>query len=171
MTTKTIEASGFFYVDGIPTKGVWVDLDSSTTWDDIAAAIRDAIPGADCDEILCACAEGVADEFLSAFGIFELQNFREWMEAAERSHLDPEIIAAYCSNNGEWTPDGVEHAEENFIGSFDSAEDFAAEVLDGTGELSEVPERLRYYFDYSAYASDLLTSDCFESDGHYFWNR
>ena len=40
MNTITINAAAFFYIDGVPTKGTWVDLDESTTWDDIAAAIE-----------------------------------------------------------------------------------------------------------------------------------
>lgn len=171
MTTATATASAFFYIDGIPTKGCWVELDSSTTWEDIAQAIREKIPGADCDEILCAGAEGLAEEFLSSHDSFELKTFCEWMEAVERSHLDPEVISAYCSNLGEWSPEGVTNAEECYAGSYDSDEEFAEDLADQLGLLDQVPENLRYYFDMGRWANDLLMSDYFVNEGHYFHNR
>ena len=171
MTTATATASAFFYIDGIPTKGAWVELDSSTTWKDIAQALREKFPGADSDEILCAGAEGLADEFLSAYDSFELKSFSEWMGAVERSHLDPEIIAAYCSNLGEWTSEGVTNAEECYAGTYDSDEEFAEDLADQLGLLDQVPENLRYYFDFGRWANDLLMSDYFVNEGHYFHNR
>lgn len=170
MRTKTTEASAFFYIDGIPTKGCWVDLDESTSWETIREAIWNAIPGAVVDEILCADAEGLARHFLSKFDGFDLDGWQEWIEAAERSHLEPEIIAAYCDNLGQWDAGTVADAEENYYGSHNSPADFAAELLDGTGDLASIPEHLSYYFDYEKYANDLLMTDFFESEGHYFRN-
>lgn len=78
---------------------------------------------------------------------------------------------------------GLENLEEaktaltdNYAGSADSLEDWAAELLDGTGELESLPERLRGYFDYEAYARDIeMSGDIFtiEVDGtvHVFWNH
>jgi antirestriction protein len=171
MTTTTATASAFFYIDGIPTKGCWVELDSSTTWETIAGAIREKIPGAIVDEILCAGAQGLAEEFLSAYDSFELQAFCEWMEAVEASHLDPEVIAAYCSNNGDWDAEGVEAAEECYAGTYDSDEEFAEDLADQLGLLDQVPENLRYYFDMGRWARDLLMGDYFVNEGHYFHNR
>ena len=171
MTTTTANASAFFYIDGIPTKGCWVDLDSSTTWETIAEAIREKFPAAEIDEILCADAEGLAEEFLSAYDSFELKSFCEWIEAVEQSYLDPEIISAYCSNNGEWTPENVTNAEEDWVGTFESDEEFGEELADQLGLLDQVPENLRYYFDIGRWAHDLLMSDYFVSEGHYFRNR
>lgn len=171
MTTATATASAFFYIDGIPTKGAWVELYSSTTWEDIAEALREKFPGAVVDEILCATAEGLADEFLSSHDCFELKSFSEWMGAVERSHLDPEVIAAYCSNLGEWTSEGVTNAEECYAGSYDSDEEFAEDLADQLGLLDQVPENLRYYFDFGRWANDLLMTDYFVSEGHYFHNR
>lgn len=172
MTTITkADAAAFFYIDGIPTKGCWVDLDSTTTWDDIAAAIRQKYPSADCDEILCADAEGLAEEFLSAYDSFELKSFCEWMAAAEACHLWPEIVAAFCSNIGNWTAEGVQAAVDCYCGTFDSDEEFAEDLADQLGLLDQVPENLRYYFDMGKWASDLLIDDYFVSEGHYFHNR
>jgi antirestriction protein len=170
MNTTTATASAFFYIDGIPTKGTWIDLDESTTWEDIAAAIREKIPGAVIDEILCADAEGLARNFLSRYDCFSLGEWQTWSEAAARSYLDPEIVAAYCENLGDWTEEAVSNAEDNYSGSFDSPEDFAYDLAEQTGMLESVPENLRYYFDFEKFARDLLMGDYFENDGHYFHN-
>ncbi len=171
MTTTTTTAAAFFYIDGIPTKGCWVDLDESTTWETIADAIRAAIPGAAIDEILCADAEGPARHFLSRYDGFDLNCWQEWIEAAERSHLEIEVIEAYCDNVGMWDAEAVEAAEENYMGSFDTPAEFAEDYADGTGILSSIPENLRYYFDFERFANDLMSGDFFESDGHYFISR
>lgn len=171
MNETTTKAAAFFYIDGIPTKGTWVDLDESTTWETIADEIRAAIPGAIVDEILCADAEGLARHFLSRYDCFEIGEWQAWIAAAERSHLDPEIIAAYCDNVGDWTEDSVSAAEDAYAGEFDSPEDFAADLAEQTGMLESVPENLRYYFDFEKFARDLMMGDYFEADGHYFHNH
>jgi antirestriction protein len=171
MKTTTTEASAFFYIDGIPTKGCWVDLDSSTTWANIGDAIREAIPTAHPDEILCADAEGLARHFLSRFDGFDLTGWQEWSEAAEKAHLEPEIIAAYCDNVGSWDADAVSQAEDCYMGTFANDTEFAEEYADSTGMLDSIPEHLRYYFDFEKFARDLLAGDFFESDGHYFHSR
>jgi len=171
MNKTTTENAAFFYIDGIPTKGAWVDLDESTTWETISDAIREKIPGAVIDEILCADAEGLARHFLSRYDCFSLCEWQAWAEAAARSYLDPEIVAAYCENLGDWTEEAVSAAEDAYSGSFDSPEDFAEDLADQTGMLESMPENLRYYFDFEKFSRDLMMGDYFESDGHYFSNR
>jgi antirestriction protein len=171
MNTTTTKNAAFFYIDGIPTKGTWVGLDESTTWETIADAIREKIPGAVIDEILCADAEGLARHFLSRYDCFSLNEWQEWTEAVGRSHLDPEIVAAYCENLGNWTREAVSDAEDDYAGSFDSPEDFACDYFEQTMTLESLPENLRYYFDFEKFGRDLLMGDYFESDGHYFSNR
>jgi antirestriction protein len=171
MHTTTTNAAAFFYIDGIPTKGTWVDLDESTTWEDIAAAIREKIPGAVIDEILCADAEGLARHFLSRYDCFSLGEWQAWAEAAARSYLDPEIVAAYCENLGDWTEEAVSNAEDAYAGFFDNREDFAYDLAEQTGMLESVPDNLRYYFDFEKFARDLLMCDYFENNGHYFHSR
>ena len=45
---------GFFYIDGIPTKGCWIDLDQVGAWEDIQLQLSELFPSAVVDEILCA---------------------------------------------------------------------------------------------------------------------
>lgn len=55
-----------------------------------------------------------------------------------------------------------EELEEKFLeqwqGAHDSKEEFADYLLDSTGQLAEIPEFARRYFDFSAYARDLELS-------------
>jgi antirestriction protein len=170
-TTTTTENAAFFYIDGIPTKGTWVELDESTTWETIAEAIREKIPSAEIDEILCADAEGMARHFLSRHDCFDLNGWQEWIAAVERAHYDAEIIAAYCDNVGQWDESAVTDAEDNYCGTFENAAEFAEDYAESTGMLESIPENLRHYFDFEKFGNDMLCGDVFESDGHYFYNR
>lgn len=71
----------------------------------------------------------------------------------------------------------LEEARNVFAGRAKDMEDFASNLLEETGELSEIPERLRFYFDYAAYARDLecggdvKTADIGTGDVWVFWNN
>lgn len=101
-----------------------------------------------------------------------------WIEYAEAydEHGDPFMAffdnESYCRDS---IADAVEAFEERYRGEYDSKEAFAEELLDETGEINEIPEHLRYYFDYEAYARDLFISDVYELDApggiYVFWNN
>ena len=77
-----------------------------------------------------------------------------------------EIVAAWIGNGME---SDLETMRECYAGEFSSDEDFAEDYLESTGMLLEIPESLRYYFDISAFARDLM-NDYFDFNGHYFRN-
>lgn len=64
----------------------------------------------------------------------------------------------------------VEKFYELYSGTADSEEDYAAQLLDETGELNAIPKNLRYYFDYEKFARDLFINDYTFIDGHVFRN-
>lgn len=71
----------------------------------------------------------------------------EWLDLDDH---DRELLAVYqdhVDENGT-----IDQARDAFAGRADSPEDWAAEWLEETGEIAEIPERLRGYFDYAAYA-------------------
>lgn len=79
---------------------------------------------------------------------------------------------AYVNNIGEEYAD-EDGFNEAYIGQFDSLTAWAEDFLEQTGELNEIPERLRYYFDYEAYGRDAhLGGDIWHDSktGHTFWN-
>jgi antirestriction protein len=66
--------------------------------------------------------------------------------------------------------------ETHYQGGHDSLEAWAAQFLEDSGSLAEVPESLRGYIDFEAWARDAeLGGDVFtvEVDGvvHVFWSR
>jgi antirestriction protein len=61
-----------------------------------------------------------------------------------------------------------EHIAEAYQGEYRSDEAFAEQLLDDTGDLGQIPERLQYYFDYEKFARDLMIGDYMQEDGHYF---
>lgn len=82
---------------------------------------------------------------------------------------DQEAVAAYLDIFGAWDADDF---QDRYRGQWSSWLEMAEELLDETGELEAIPESLRRYFDYDAYARDLrLGGDFCESSGHFFWNH
>lgn len=163
-----IEDRAFFYIDGIPTKGRWIDLDLVGAWEDVQHLLSVVYPSAVIDEVLCADAEGFARYFLSRHDCFDLDSYLEFMDEKKSSHLDDAVVMAYIENCG---AEGVSISdiEEAFLGEYDSWTDFAEQFADETGMLSDMPESLRFYFDFERFGSD-LSYDHFESNGYYFRN-
>ena len=171
-TTKALDTSAFFYVDGIPTKGKWIDLEDVTDWDDIKAQLG-AFLGVEpesLDEILCADIEGIARHFYASnCDSFDLKNWLEFKEQLEATHLDVEVIEAYLDNMGTYGGVDISDIEDCYYGEFDDFTDFAHHLMEETGDLDQIPENLRYYFDFEAFGRD-LSYDFFESNGHFFRN-
>ena len=126
-----------------------------------------------------ACAELHADE---ADPEYMNQDF-EGVPAAfiSESHIDPELWnylacsadegakEAYMECFGDWDE---YQFYDSYRGQFDSWAKMAEELLESTGELGAIPENLRYYFDYDAYARDMrLGGDMCEHEGYFFWNH
>jgi antirestriction protein len=60
--------------------------------------------------------------------------------------------------------DGIaEHFEDAYKGTWPSEQEYAENFVDDIGLLDEVPDTLRSYFDYEAFARDLFINDCWSS--------
>ncbi|MEI7842428.1 MAG: antirestriction protein ArdA [Gallionellaceae bacterium] len=159
----------FFYVDGIPTKGAWLDLDDVDSWDKVRGElsqqgfIGDGYDG----DILVADIEGALARccYSSSFDLFDLDGFLEVQEDITRHGYDIEAVAAFIGWHGSWSCDTF---ESTFMGSYDSEEDFAQQYLDDTGTLDQIPESLRYYFDVERFARDLFIGDYYYDSGFVF---
>lgn len=155
--------SAFFYVDGIPTKGVWVDLEFIDAWSGVLHELEAA--GYDKpDEILCADADGLARHFLSRYGYFDLAGYTECRDQCPWA--SDEAKSAFIDCFGSWDAVGF---EDSYSGEWDSDTALAEDYIDSTGLLAEVPDNLRGYFDTAAFTRDLMF-DYSESGGHYFRN-
>ena len=169
---SSMDTSGFFYVDGIPTKGCWIDLSEVTSWEDIneqLGAYLDIDP-ASIDEVLCADIEGIARHFYSSnCDGFSMNAWTDFRDELANSHLDVEVVDAYLKNMGTYGGVNISDIEDAYSGEFDSWEDFAIEMVDACGYLDQMPESIRSYFDYEKFGHD-LSFDYFEMDGYFFRN-
>jgi antirestriction protein len=91
--------------------------------------------------------------------------------------IDPDLLTTYADSLGFDDPEeAFDHFQDNYAGIWDDLEAWAIDMLEQTGELEEMPERLRYYFNYQAYAydcqlgGDIWTLDTSEGIA-VFWNR
>lgn len=161
----------FFYIDGIPTKGAWIDLDDITEWDEVKAELAKhlSIDAGNIDEVLCADVEGLPRHFYASncdgFSMTDWADFKEQLDA---THLDEEVIDAYLDNMGASGVD-ISDIEDAYQGEYDDWADFAYRLMEDTGGLDSIPESLRSYFDYEKFGND-LSYDFFESNGHFFRN-
>ncbi|CAB4158459.1 ArdA Antirestriction protein [uncultured Caudovirales phage] len=161
----------FYYVDGIPTKGIWVDLDEITDTDGVLEALASAgLIGRDehdqpvyGGDLLVACTEGeLTRHFLSRHDTFDLAGYIEAAEDADALKADQEEVAAYISHFGSWSRRTFEEARS---GEWDSERAFAENHVD---ELWDVPEHLQGYIDYDKVARDLFIDGYTFENGYVF---
>lgn len=144
------------------------------------------IPGVECDDLAAAgltnstgkCLRCGADEFLA----FDHENFMGLLDGGEPNPMEcytaamqladvpeyeREIVAAWLGNGMDFDLDAMRDA---YVGEYGSDRDFAESLVNENGLLESIPENLQNYFDYDAYARDLMF-DAWEYNDHYFWNH
>jgi antirestriction protein len=165
------EHQGFFYIDGIPTKGLWIDLGQVGAWEDIQMLLSEAFPDWDGDEVLCADVEGLAKIFYSSScDAFSLDAWVSFFDDVKRSHLDEEVIQAYADSASSWEDVTIQNIEDSYMGQFDSDEDFAEDYAENSCLFEGVSDTVRYYFDFEHYWKAELRHYFYESNGYYFRN-
>lgn len=100
----------------------------------------------------------------SGWGSCDWLGLEEAFEAIESSHLSEEVILA-----GLKLDIPVNRIEDAYRGEFRNDEEFAEDLWESCGYLSEMPEFAQAYIDWQAVARDLMTEHN-EEDGHYFSN-
>lgn len=78
-----------------------------------------------------------------------------------------EIVTAWLSNGMQFDLDAMREA---YIGEYSHDAAMAEDFAENCDLLGDMPENLRYYFDFEVYARDLM-NDVWEFSGYYFWNR
>ena len=140
--------------------GKWIELEGKS-----AAEVREEIQG-----ILKASPEPHAEEWaihdfeLGGIKIGESEDIEKLMELVGHLVEHGEAFAAYVNNQGVAYAN-LEGFEDAYQGEHDSIEDYAEQWLEDTGSLAQIPENLRFYFDYAKYARDLeLGGDIWSSE-------
>lgn len=115
------------------------------------------------DEFLKACAELHKDEADPELMFQDFEGFPkalysessvsdkiwEWLELDEDDRTLLEVYQNNVDSDGD-----IEAARDAFMGKARSEADWAAEYLDDTGQMQDIPEWARNYFDYESYAND-----------------
>ena len=151
-----------------------VDLDPLSSREEYLEAIQEELNSMmDTDEdsdgnrplyeewIVC-CYEDVPASYVGAYDLSnDYWDLKRAMD--ENPHIDSDVWTAGIEL-------GIPPASilDAYQGYFQSDEDFAADLADSMGFLDDMPENLRYYFDYEKFARDLMISDYIEENGYYF---
>ncbi|HMO51255.1 MAG TPA: antirestriction protein ArdA [Kiritimatiellia bacterium] len=126
-------------------EGAWIDLD-----DHDAETFRDACLELHKDEadpeLMFQDFEGFPREF---YGESYLDpRLWEWLEMDDDER---DLLAAYTED----IPDGtLEQAQDAFLGAYDSPQEWAEEWLEQDPAFNAIPERLKWFFDFDAYARE-----------------
>jgi antirestriction protein len=127
--------------------GAWIDLEDHSDKDSFLAACAELHKDESDPELMFQDFEGFPRSMYSESSISD--ELFAWLQLGED---DRELQAVYQDNvDGDGT---IDKAREAFCGKYDSEEDWAAQFLDDTGGLEGVPEHLKNYIDYEAYARD-----------------
>jgi antirestriction protein len=186
--------------------GVWIDANQNVenVRDEIAAMLRDSkFPNVkvDCpacrgmgsvsfgtDLVTCGDCHGAgevpsAEEYAihdyDDFGgakLGEHESLETVVTVAEMLEKHGDAFIAYCDNQGDYNV-SEDAFEEAYRGRWDSVQAFAEDYIEQTGTLDKVPETLKNYFDYEAFARDLelggdiWTAEASEGGVHVFDNH
>lgn len=164
--------SVFYYIDGDPLNGKWIDLEYINSSDEVLEELADSgIISRDEDghidydgDLLVADTEGdLAKEFYQGCGCFDLDEFIDVRD----SGIDEEVASAYLSIFDYWDST---RCRDSYYGYFKSLTDFVEQYIEDCGLLSGISESIKYYFDFERYGEELLTQDFREKNGYYFYN-
>ncbi|MCB1122141.1 MAG: antirestriction protein ArdA [Verrucomicrobiae bacterium] len=127
--------------------GKWIDVtrDLKLIWIDIKAMLK-ASPEPDAEEWAIHDYEGFGDLSLSEYESIEhVHALGEFID--EQEEMGAALLAHYGGDLEE-----SKAALENFLGTYESLEDYAREL---TEETSKIPDHLAYYINYEAMARDM----------------
>ena len=108
----------------------------------------------------CPLAEHFVCDYLNEF------NLKGYLEAVEALDGNPAAAMAAWLSNG----CSVDSFSDAYFGEWDDEVSFAENLVEECGMLSDLPDNLRCYFDYTAFARDLFINDYIYLDGFVFSN-
>lgn len=150
--------------------GKWIDADADedVMMEEVMAVIASS-PVFDAEEW-----EIMDTEYLPN-GVNTLGAVAAYMAAIEALDMTDaaEVVEAYVNWQGAaWADLDPSAIEDSYLGKYDSVEDYAYEYVEDTGLLDGMPENLRCYFDYAAFARDMeVGGDVTLQDGYLFRNN
>ena len=150
--------------------GCWLDLTKFADYDEFIAVCRYLHRDEKSPELMAQDYESFPREFYTE-GFMSEREFDLIKAYSELSDDDKEAFEAYISYRGFSSSDDeriFDDFREAYMGEWKSEEDFAEHIAEECDMLHDVPENLRYYFDWSKYARDLFMCDFHFDSGHVF---
>jgi hypothetical protein len=151
------EQGYMFYVVGAGIQAqCWLPVDDQSDLDSIKEQMVEAgIAAASYGTVLALAGDGdIAQACLRRDGTIRWEMLTEAIRKAERG-ANISALVAYLEDTSEITLDNF---DEEYLGCYDSAADHAEEAAIESGELAQVPERLRPYIDWESVARDAKRS-------------
>lgn len=143
--------------------GKWIDLEDFDCKDDFLEACAELHKDEDDPELMFQDFEGFPREMYSESSVSD-ELWDNWVLLNDSQR---EILRAYMEDVD--SSGTIEQAEDAYQGQHESERDFAYELAEDLGYITDMPEHVRMYFDYEAFARDLFISDyIFAADGHVF---
>ncbi|EEZ6820015.1 antirestriction protein ArdA [Escherichia coli] len=144
--------------------GKWFDLTEFDSKEDFIGACHELHANEHDPELMFQDWEGIPSQFASESSV-------EWAFVEGYRRAEEEGRAAAFFAWADYTGDSDYDAfDDAYRGEAASEEDYAYEFVQDTGLICDVPESLRMYFDYDAYARDLFSSGLVFVDGYVFQN-
>lgn len=148
------------YNDG-SIKGAWIDLTLVNDYNELMGICKELHNDEYDPEFMLQDWQSIPDRFISESGInAEYFEYRDTI--AGMSETMAEAFEAFVNDGHD-----ADKFDDAYMGEFESEQDFAEHILDEFGTLDEIPQHLRYYFDYERYARDLFIGDYFMLGGRF----
>jgi antirestriction protein len=171
-TTVSIYVGTYAKYNNGDISGEWVNLSDYSDAEELLARFAKIHEDESDPEYMIQDKDGEAC-ILSMIG--ESMSVDEWgtvfekLAEIEDSHLDIEVISAYCAGFGYNLADvDISDIEDDYSGSYDSDEDFAEDMADQLGY--EIPNQWPFRCIDWEWAARELMYDYTEQNGHYFRN-
>lgn len=164
VTQPAVYVGTYHKYNGGSIAGAWLTLTDYDDKADFLAACH-ALHANEADpELMFQDIEGIPDAFASECSVdwSFVDGFREAQDDGRAA-----VFVAWAEYTGECDYDAFDDA---YYGEAESEEDFAYGFVEDNGLLNELPESLRMYFDYEAYARDLFSDGYVFHDGYVFRN-
>ncbi len=127
--------------------GAWLNLEDYSSRDEFLEAARQLHADESDPELMFQDFEGFPRSYYSESSI-EAELW-DWLALDDDER---EIVEAYREDVNQDA--SIEEAREAYCGIYEDEAEWAEQFLEDTGDLNEIPERLRPYFDFEAYAYD-----------------
>ncbi len=147
--------------------GMWLDLSSFGDFDEFMEACRWLHRDEEDPELMFQDYENFPEEWYSESCMDE-DTFDRILEFAALDEDEQEAFKAFLEVTCDDDAD-IDDFRERYCGQWDSEEEFAEHIVEETGMLDSVPEDVKRFFNFEAYADELFQYDYdFSSEGYVF---